>query len=318
MKEQVVDSYAQEYPDAEKCRTTLIQEISVLIEENDVVLGVPLEARVKKLESILEKIERKPRELNSVSELDDFIGLRIILLFKQDVNKTCDLIKSKFEIIEEENTANRLGDNQFGYQSNHLIAKFPKSWCNVPSLKGLDRFKIEMQVRTMSQHIWAAASHKLQYKKESNIPLPLKRAINRVSALLETVDLEFERFNQERDVYLDKQKENLSDDASLDVDIVRLLCGQLMPPRKHSPNSNFGSLLSELDHFGVNNVGSFKELITHNLSSALDQDIIQYRSNNTGVGYHFTHEGLVRVCLSSMFGEEYDDYLLEKSRCEEI
>lgn len=53
--------------------------------------------------------------------------------------------------------------------------------------------KAEVQVRTVTQHVWAAASHVLQYKQEASVPLPVRRSIYRVSALLETVDLEFER-----------------------------------------------------------------------------------------------------------------------------
>lgn len=312
MKHKVIESYKVEQTDAEKCRVALLKEVSVLLDDNDVVLGVPLESRVKSLESIIEKMDRKSRSIAHVIDLDDFIGLRVILLFKHDVAKTCALIKSKFDILEEENTANRLGDSQFGYQSNHLIARLPSHWCQIPSLMGLERFKIEIQVRTMSQHIWAAASHKLQYKQESNIPLPLKRTINRVSALLETVDLEFERFIQEREHYIDESKGELPNNYPLDVDVIRVLCEQMMPPRKPSLGGSLGSLMPELNEFNITTVGAFKKLIADHLEYALEQDRIHSRGNDSELGYHFSHEGLVRMCLTSLFGQEYDDYLMKK------
>jgi len=48
---------------------------------------VPLESRVKKLESLFEKLERKTMALEHVVDLDDFVGVRIILLFKRDLEK---------------------------------------------------------------------------------------------------------------------------------------------------------------------------------------------------------------------------------------
>jgi ppGpp synthetase/RelA/SpoT-type nucleotidyltranferase len=64
------------------------------------------------------------------------------------------------------------------------------------------RMVFELQLRTLAQHIWAVASHKLQYKREASVPVPIRRSINRVSALLEMVDLEFDRVLLEREQYV--------------------------------------------------------------------------------------------------------------------
>lgn len=99
---------------------------------------------------------------------------------------------------------------------------------SVPSLNTLGGLAAEIQVRTMAQHIWAASSHVLQHKNESNVPLPVSRSIHRVSALLETVDFELERVLIDRERY--SAEINLSSEEPLNVDSLRKLLDSLLPP----------------------------------------------------------------------------------------
>ena len=110
-------------------------------------------------------------------------------------------------------------EGQFGYQSWHYVIAFPEKWLSVPSLCDFRGLRAELQLRTIAQHLWAAASHKLQYKAESSVPLPIRRSIHRVSALLETVDLEFDRVLQEREDYL-KQAASRQPTKPINVDVL--------------------------------------------------------------------------------------------------
>jgi putative GTP pyrophosphokinase len=51
--------------------------------------------------------------------------------------------------------------------------------------------RAEIQLRSVLQHAWAAIDHKLRYKREQDAPRELKRALSRLSALLELGDKEF-------------------------------------------------------------------------------------------------------------------------------
>lgn len=94
----------------------LTRQISHLITIDQISLAVPIQYRIKKWESIVDKINQGRYTIkDSIFELQDLIGLRIILLFKRDTEQISKLIKNNFKIIKEYNTEDRLGENQFGY-----------------------------------------------------------------------------------------------------------------------------------------------------------------------------------------------------------
>lgn len=61
---------------AERFNGSLRDELEELLKVNKISLGVPIECRVKKLDSIVEKIERRALSLDHVTELPDLIGFR--------------------------------------------------------------------------------------------------------------------------------------------------------------------------------------------------------------------------------------------------
>lgn len=180
----------------------LKNELTQVCRDNNIALGFKIEGRIKSLTSIEDKILRN--KLQSIDEVFDVIGLRIICLWERDVHKLHDLLKKELKVTWETNTFERLDDNQFGYQSRHYQVEFNNNWLQSPTTKFFKNISAELQIRTIAQHLWATASHELQYKIEKEVPSEIKRSINRVSALLETIDLEFERVLSEKDIYSKK------------------------------------------------------------------------------------------------------------------
>lgn len=303
---------------AERLREVVIVQLLQLFNSNNVTLGVPIESRIKTWASISEKVARKDLNLTRVMDLQDLIGIRSILLFKRDLAQVDALISKYFSIISSEDTGNRLSEAEFGYQSRHYIVRIPDAWLSLPSLAGLNEFCIELQVRTLAQHIWAAASHKLQYKQEAGVPPPVRRAINRVSALLETVDLEFERVLNEREEYVELTRTSPTDDERLNVDNLARTLMEILPEENWFYSEPYADLLVELTNLGVTNTSSLKEILTSHLDQALrseskrmsDPEIELSIQPNTEAfdryerGVYFTHAGLTRAILRSKFGAE--------------
>ncbi|WP_339879015.1 RelA/SpoT domain-containing protein [Pseudidiomarina gelatinasegens] len=298
--------YQKISPVAQRFKQSMVDQISELIRKNNISLGVPIESRVKSLSSIENKVFRKSKSIQKLSQLDDFVGIRLILLFKTDVDLACDLIAKNFEVLELEDTSHRLADNEFGYQSNHLIIEMPGSWLTVPSFVEFNGFKVEVQIRTLSQHIWAAASHKLQYKSESSVPGPLKRSIHRASALLETVDLELQRLLEQRTEYIQQQTLEESNSDTINVDILENILDEALPrANKLESGEDLSDLLQELIMDGFETPDEIKALIDKHIRTVLSED--RKRANNdhddpeeierAKMGVFFTHAGLVRGCM---------------------
>lgn len=170
-----------------------------------------IESRIKDFESFYEKISRKKYE-NPFEENEDFCGIRIILYFQDDIEKVNKIIEENFIIEESENKSNKLEDNEFGYRSNHLIIKVKVSWCVTPNYKGLASIKIELQIRTVLMHTWAAIEHKLGYKSNQELPKNLKRKLYLMSAQLENADMQFQEIKNEAESFqyeiVEKSKES--------------------------------------------------------------------------------------------------------------
>ena len=317
------DSLRNEYIDAEpnliRLKGVMVEQVDRLVSECGLTLGVPIESRVKDIESVAEKIEKKGYRFGSLDDVEDLVGIRVIFLFQRDVEKFHEQISKSFVVSSSEDTEQRLGDSQFGYKSRHYTLRMPHSWEDVPSLRGLTGRAVEVQVRTLAQHIWAAASHKLQYKREESVPLPLKRSINRVSALLETVDLEFSRVLVDRDQYVDQLRGVVSERDRLNVDILESVLDEYLPKlNKDEVSEGYSNLLEDLLHFGVETRGDLISLLTRRYESIMDSDrrrllddfdeedfeaekeerLLKRRSR----GVFFTHVGLTREALSEEFG----------------
>lgn len=312
----------------------IIHQLLYVIESEKIKLAVPIQFRAKSWLSVLDKIEQGRFVLKkSIQEFQDLAGIRIILLFQRDVEKVVKLIETNFDVIKNYNTGDRLENDQFGYSSIHIISKLKEQWLGLPTLSEYSNMQVEIQIRTLSQHSWAEASNIFQYKNETNVPKPLKRSISRISALLETVDLEYERLITERSIYkneIQTTKEEL--DVKLNVDLVEEVMNRLLPEINKVEVEQYSNLIRELEHFQIDTKSKLEKLIGKNLEAALINDekkVIQLNSDealrkavassdpNTltrlNQGVFYTHSGLLRQIMRVEFGDEEVKKLLSPS-----
>lgn len=311
--------YNSLYSLALKFSEELKKQLIELLEQNDISLAFPIESRVKSWNSLLGKIEAKLVNIENVRDMNDLIGLRIILLFRRDLLNVCLIIGSIFNIIEHEDTQMRLRENEFGYLSFHYIIELPETWLAIPTFSLFRDFKAEIQVRTAAQHIWASTSHKLQYKKESNVPVSIRRSIHRVSALLETVDLEIERVLVERSEYV-KEVDIKKESIGLNVDLLKQIINSYMPNENWSEDEPYAELLGDLLHFGIDNSSQLISLIEKRLEDSLRLDserVEEFRANpapsiaspeRIAKGVFYTQVGLIRMMFSLEFPGAWKAY----------
>ncbi|MBK6574187.1 MAG: RelA/SpoT domain-containing protein [Saprospiraceae bacterium] len=265
-------------------------------------MGFPIQSRVKIFYSIKEKIDSGRFNIKQgISEFQDLIGVRIILLFLSDLERIFEIIENNFKVIKNYNTIDKLNYNQFGYSSIHYIVKVDETWRKVPSFRNLGDYYIEFQIRTLSQHIWAEASKSLQYKNEKDIPRELSRSIGRVSALLETVDLEFVRLLNERDNYKHQIKEssNIDKDDILNIDLLEEIIKEKIGTNRSGLSDQLHQIITELRMWKINTVKDFKDLLEAEYNKILSKEkeiskeIIETNSSEpTGPNYELLKQGI--------------------------
>ena len=129
----------------------------------------PIEAiksRVKSIDSIIEKIQRKNIKptLESVEEnISDIAGVRVICSFREDIYylAKCFLNQDDIKLVEIKDYIKKPKEGV--YRSLHLIVQVPIFLQNEKR-----NVKVEVQLRTIAMDFWASLEHKLRYKKEIN------------------------------------------------------------------------------------------------------------------------------------------------------
>ena len=158
-------------------------------EHKEAGLYSPIElvtGRVKKISSILEKMQKKKIAFEDIDEkIEDIAGIRIICQFVEDIEKVVELIKNRddMEIKSEKNYIDNMKDS--GYRSYHMIVYY-----NVQTMTGNKKIKVEIQIRTMAMNFWATIEHSLQYKYRQNMPENVRERLRSASEAIINLDSE--------------------------------------------------------------------------------------------------------------------------------
>lgn len=138
----------------------LNQQFSLEQEHNPIET---IKTRLKSVESIMEKLQRKnlPLEVGVVEEyIYDVAGIRIICPFINDIYclADCLLQQDDVRLIEKKDYIKNPKPN--GYRSLHLIVETPIFLQDEKKM-----MKVEVQLRTIAMDFWASLEHRMRYKK---------------------------------------------------------------------------------------------------------------------------------------------------------
>jgi putative GTP pyrophosphokinase len=234
---------------ADKLGEAAVGILSKVIKEKKINLGFPIDYRIKDWGSIEEKMERTNLHLHSLLELQDLIGLRVVVVFRREIAEVERIINKEFKIKRQYDTSQKGEPDRFGYSANHYVVTFLPSKKDESRMFTFPNFLLEIQVRTISQHAWAESSQFLQYKREESVPDELKHDLARTSALLEEVDINFEKILSKREEYR-SGKIQLDMDEKLNVDLIEKTLDQLWPIENKLENEHYEFLLAELQKNG--------------------------------------------------------------------
>ena len=123
-----------------------------------------IKSRLKSIESIKEKLERKglPYTVQAIEEnLNDVAGVRVVCSFTADVYLLAEALlkQDDIQLIEKKDYIANPKEN--GYRSLHLIVSVPIFLAHEKRI-----MKVEVQLRTIAMDSWASLEHQLRYKKD--------------------------------------------------------------------------------------------------------------------------------------------------------
>ena len=139
----------------------LNEEFSLRYDRNP-ISGI--KSRLKRLDSIKEKLERKdlPFTLDTVEEhIHDVAGVRVVCSFVDDVYLLADALLKQDDITLLEKKDYIANPKPNGYRSLHLIVTVPIFLEHEKRI-----MQVEIQLRTIAMDFWASLEHQLRYKKD--------------------------------------------------------------------------------------------------------------------------------------------------------
>ncbi|MGE7069352.1 GTP pyrophosphokinase [Peribacillus butanolivorans] len=151
-----------------------------------------MKTRMKKLRSLVEKIQRKEIPLTQEAvrnEIRDILGVRIVTSFIDDVYILKEHIEQR-EDIRMIRVKDYIQDPKMsGYKSLHLIVETQVILSNeiiwVPA---------EIQIRTSAMDFWASTEHKLNYKYQGEtIPEDAQKQLIELAKASSLMDKEMSR-----------------------------------------------------------------------------------------------------------------------------
>lgn len=145
-----------------------------------------VEGRVKKISSILDKLQRKGISIEQMeSKLVDIAGIRMICQFEEDIDRVVEIIRNRsdMKVIKEKDYISQ--SKPSGYRSYHVIVEYA-----VQTLQGPKTICAEIQIRTLAMDFWATVEHSLQYKYKENMPEHIRRRLHRAAEAVVMLDKE--------------------------------------------------------------------------------------------------------------------------------
>ncbi|MHA1278044.1 MAG: hypothetical protein ACTSQ8_12715 [Candidatus Helarchaeota archaeon] len=133
--------------------------------------------REKSIASLERKLREDPKvkklKLNSVQEIDDLAGCRIIFYTDDDVQRFINHIYKEFKVVKH-----NLKYSEDDYNALHLVVEFKKDRLKLSEYGKFKILRCEVQLTTLLYHAWSEMAHGVVYKPKRDLLEFHKRAFD--------------------------------------------------------------------------------------------------------------------------------------------
>lgn len=292
----------REYEEIKGLYERLVDEVLYMlresIEKNKIKIHTltARETKVKTFESFYGKVIRKQLRNNQFEAIEDIAGVRVICLYRSDLERVGSVISENFDVIRADTTTTR-SETPFGYASDQYVVKLPKE-CKGPRYDHIKNLKCEIQVRTILMDAWASVSHHLDYKKQVDIPRELRTDFNALAGLFYVADTHFELFKEgieeSRASLMKTVEQGMFDlDQEINLDSLTAYLQWKFPERKIE--SVMSDIVSELREHGYQNIRQLDDKI--NIASPVLKQLENEIFNQKKWKPRWAPGGLIRASL---------------------
>ena len=169
----------------------LNEEFSLRHDRNPISV---IKGRLKSLDSIKEKIERKglPFQWKVMEEnILDVAGIRVVCSFLDDVYLLADALLKQDDIILIEKKDYIANPKENGYRSLHLIVAIPIFLEHEKRV-----MPVEIQLRTLAMDFWASLEHQLRYKKNCDFTEAMAEELQNCANLSAQLDIKMDSLRE--------------------------------------------------------------------------------------------------------------------------
>ncbi len=152
-----------------------------------------MQCRIKSIESIMEKIERKgwPKEIESVYKITDFAGVRVICNYIDDIYTVEESLMRQDDIKLLKRKDYIKNPKESGYRSLHLVVEVP-----IFLSDRTYHMPVEIQIRTIAMDTWASLEHELKYKSRKELPGYVVQELKNCAKSMAEIDASMERIHK--------------------------------------------------------------------------------------------------------------------------
>ena len=182
---ELLDAWRLELPQLKQLEEQASDLLQKALREQNIQLNA-FEHRMKSEESLTGKLEKKGYKYQTIYDITDLVGIRVVTYYTDDVDKVAVIVKQIFDIDWKNSVDKRKHQlDSFGYLSLHYICYLKEG--------PLRSIPFEVQMRTALQHVWSAIEHDIGYKGAVKLPPEFVRQFSRLAGMLEMADDEFSR-----------------------------------------------------------------------------------------------------------------------------
>ncbi len=152
-----------------------------------------IQCRIKTIDSIAEKIQRKgwPMEIESVYKIMDFAGVRVVCNYIDDIYavESSLLRQDDMKLIRRKDYIKN--PKESGYRSLHLIVEVP-----IFLSDRTYHMPVEIQIRTIAMDTWASLEHELKYKRAEEMPEEVLQELKDCAKSMTEIDATMQRIHR--------------------------------------------------------------------------------------------------------------------------